>query len=164
MDNELNDYQEETEYDEYFSDEDGDVIYSEPDDEDIQNEYNPYLGLKVRPPIKWALIKLGTAILEISSIGTIKPYRSFNNSTEGTILEGTPYRYYKVEEGNNKYKNYYVHELVWQAFNGPPPPDYEIKHKPEYVEKYRKLYSNRLHNLTLVKKVEISSLQLTKYV
>lgn len=163
MDNEYNDYQDENEYDEYYSDAETDKLNSDSEDEVYDNEYNPYVGLKKRPNIKWALIKIGKAVLEISSIGTIKPYRSLNNPTEGTILEGTPFRYYTVEEDKNVYKNYYVHELVWQAFNGTPPNDFEIRHKPEYIANYRKLYSNRLHNITLIKKINIDKLNLSHY-
>jgi hypothetical protein len=162
MDNEYNDYQDENDYDEYYSDAETERIYSDNEDEINENEYNPYIGVRRRPNIKWSLIKIGKAILEVSSIGTIKPYRSINNPTEGIILEGTPYRYYRVEENEGEYKNYYVHEIVWQAFNGTPADEYEIKHKPEYTDNYRKIYSNRLHNITLVKKVDIVPFRLSK--
>jgi len=162
MDNEYNDYQDENDYDEYYSDADTDKLYSDNEDEDFDSEFNPYIGLKVRPPIKWALIKIGKAVLEVSSIGTIKPYRSIHNPSEGIILEGTPYRYYSIEINEGEFKNFYVHEIVWQAFNGTPPDDFEIRHKPEYTNHYRKTYSNRLHNITLVKKVEIAPFILNK--
>jgi len=143
--------------DEYFSDAEVDATYTESDDEyDYQND-NPYLSEITRPQIKWALIRLDTNVFEISTIGTIKPYRSLEKSTEGTNYSGTPYRYYSVQTKEGYQKNYYVHELVWRAFNGPPHENYEIKHKPEYTAKYRQLYSNSLHNLTLVKKVAIST-------
>jgi len=40
--------------------------------------------------------------------------------------------------------------------------DYEIKHKPEYTNKSHKIYSNRLHNITLVPKIKISQLKLNR--
>ena len=162
MDNEVHDYQDENEYEDYYSDAETEKLNSDSEDEAYDTEYNPYVGLRRRPNIKWALIKIGKAILEVSSIGTIKPYRSIDNPTEGIILKGTPYRYYRVEEYEGEFKNYYVHEIVWQAFNGTPSDEYEIKHKPEYTDNYRKIYSNRLHNITLVKKVEIAPFKLSK--
>jgi len=146
------------ETEEYFSDVEVDATYIESDDEyDHQNE-NPYLPDFIRPRLKWALIRLDKNVFEISSIGTIKHYRSLEKSTEGKNLEGTPYRYYSVQTKNGCQKNYYMHELVWQAFNGQPLENYEIKHKPEYTAKYRQLYSNSLHNLILVKKITISTI------
>lgn len=162
MDNDLNDYQDENEYDDYYSDAETEKLNSDNEDDEYNREYNPYAGLRQRPTIKWALIKIGKSILEVSSIGTIKPYRSINNPTEGIVLKGTPYRYYRVEENEGEFKNYYVHEIVWQAFNGTPSDDYEIRHKPEYTDQYRKIYSNKLYNITLIKKVNIIPFKLNK--
>ena len=162
MDNELNDYQDDNEYDDYYSDAETEKLNSDNEDEEFNTEYNPYIGLRQRPTIKWALIKIGKAILEVSSIGTIKPYRSLDNPSEGIHLKGTPYRYYRVEENNDEFKNYYVHEIVWQAFNGTPDDEYEIRHKPEYTEQFRKIYSNRLHNITITKKIDITPFRLNK--
>ena len=162
MDNELHDYPDDYDYDEYYSDAETDKLNSDTEEEEYESEYNPYIGIPRRPNIKWSLIKIGKAILEVSSIGTIKPYRSPDNATEGLELKGTPYRYYRVEEDVGEFKNYYVHEIVWQAFNGTPSDEYEIRHKPEYTNHYRKTYSNRLHNITLVKKVNIVPFKLNK--
>jgi hypothetical protein len=144
--------------DEYYSEEE---IYSEISDSDDeyenQQQLNPYVPISQRPLIRWTLIKIGKEIFEISSIGRIKPYRSLEQSTEGILLQGTPYRYYRFAD-----KNYFMHELVWQAFNGLPLENFEIKHKPEYTSKYRKIYSNRLHNLTLLPKINIEPLKLDK--
>ena len=164
MDSELNETHEIFENDDYYSDGDSDHIHSDNDNDDYNNSdnINPYIVYPRRPPIKWALIKVGKAILEVSSIGTIKPYRSLETASEGLLLQGTPYRYYRIQEDTNKFVNYYVHEIVWQAFNGTPNDIYEIKHKPEYTAKYRTVYSNRLHNITLIPKVRITPLNLSR--
>jgi hypothetical protein len=148
------------ENDEYYSDDEIDTIISETDDEYESNDYNPYHIDLLRPPIQWKLIKIDKAVLEVSSYGTIRPYKSLEKSTEGKNYSGTPYRYYTIHTQEGKQFNYLIHEIVWQAFNGQPQPGYEIRHKKEYIEKYRKIYSNRLHNLELVKKIEITPLQL----
>jgi hypothetical protein len=162
MDTELNETHEIIDNDDYYSDGDSDHIHSDNDDDEQYIDNTAYFGFNKRPQIKWTLIKIGKSILEVSSIGTIKPYRSLDNASEGIILDGTPYRYYSVEEDKNKYVNYYVHEIVWQAFNGTPNEMYEIKHKPEYTAKYRKIYSNRLHNITIIPKVRITPLKLCR--
>ena len=53
--------------------------------------------------------------------------------------------YYKVQlSWNSKYKTYYVHRLIWEAFNGPIPKGLQINHKDE-----NKL-NNCLSNLEMV--------------
>jgi hypothetical protein len=144
--------------DEYHSDAES-VVSTFDSDDDTHNE-NPYILVPCRPKIQWTLIKIGKSVLEVSSIGTIKPYRSLDISSEGTLLPGTPFRYYRIEEETGKFVNYFVHEIVWQAFNGYPTDDYEIRHKPEYTAKHHLIYSNRLHNITLVPKIRIMPLKL----
>jgi hypothetical protein len=129
-------------------------------DDESYNDKNPYILNPSRPNIKWELIKIGKSILEVSTNGTIKPYRSVDYASEGIVLQGTPYRYYRVETDIGKFVNYYVHEIVWQAFNGIPTNDYEIRHKPEYTAKNHRIYSNRLHNITVVRKIPITPLKL----
>ena len=148
------------ENDEYYSDDEVDTIVTETDDEFDVNDYNPYHIDILRPTVQWKLIKIDKTVLEVSSYGSIRPYKSLEISTEGKVYSGTPYRYYTIHTQNGTKMNYLMHEIVWQAFNGQPQPGYEIRHKTEYVGKYRKIYSNRLHNLELVKKIEITPLQL----
>jgi len=143
------------ENDDYYSEDEVLSVITDSDDENDIYQTNPYACESTRPRIRWTLIKIGKDVFEISTIGQIKPYRSLQQSTEGILLQGTPYRYYRFEN-----KNYYMHELVWQAFNGTPTDDYEIRHKPEYTAKYRKIYSNRLHNLLLIPKIKIIPLKL----
>ena len=53
--------------------------------------------------------------------------------------------YYKVQLcWNSKYKNYYVHRLIWEAFNGPIPKGMQINHKDENKR------NNCLSNLEMV--------------
>jgi hypothetical protein len=147
------------EYDDtYYSDEDVESVISESDEEYDQYILNPYKPHIERPSVRWTIIKIGKEIFEISTYGHIKPYRSLEQSTEGILLQGTPFRYYRFQD-NTKY---FMHELVWQAFNGTPMENYEIKHKSEYTNKCHKIYSNRLHNITLVPKIKISQLKLNR--
>jgi len=148
-------------YEEYYSDGDSDHSLVDSDDE-TYNDKNPYILTPNRPTIKWNLIKIGTSFLEVSTSGTIKPYRSLEHASEGTLLQGTPFRYYRVEIDIGKFINYYVHEIVWQAFNGTPTDDYEIRHKPEYTAKNHRIYSNRLHNITVTRKIPITPLKLNR--
>ena len=53
--------------------------------------------------------------------------------------------YYTVQlSWNSKYKNYLVHRLVWEAFNGPIPKGMQINHKDENKR------NNCLTNLEMV--------------
>jgi hypothetical protein len=160
MDHEEQEYYEHN--DEYYSDDEdylNDII---DDDSDAEAAYydNPYIPIIPRPSIQWSSLKLGMSIIEVSSYGTVKPYRSLQNSTEGSHLEGTPYQYYTVEVSPSKFHNYYIHELVWTAFYGPPTNEYMITHKPEYTKNANKIYSNCLHNITLLPKIEIQPLKI----
>ena len=93
-------------------------------------------------------MKLYSLKIEVSNTGKIKNERG--EISEGIHLHGTPYSFFQIEFEKNKYINYYMHELVWQAFNGMPPVGWTIRHKNEYTRKPRKVYSNKLSNLTIV--------------
>ena len=138
---------------EYYSDSDDEIYYTS------SNQENDIYNCKKRPPVEWKQIKLDKCILEVSNDGRVREYNSLNNSSDGKLLKGTPYKIYTTEISPNIFKNFYVHELVWFAFNGFPPENWEIKHKYEYTKKGKKEYKNRLEYLTLVKKLEIEHIQ-----
>lgn len=154
-------YDEET----YYSDEDS---YEESEDSfsDIADgeytEDNPYLPPRQLPIIRWAKIEIGKTKLDVSNMGRIKKSDSLYESTDGTLYEGTPYRIYNVEVEDNIYKNFFVHEIVWQAFNGTVPEGWKIIHKHEYTRHTHKIYSNRLACITIVKN-RISELNITEH-
>lgn len=99
-------------------------------------------------PIRWMTITLHSMKFDISNTGKIK-YQN-GDITEGIRLNGTPYSFFQIQYEKDKFKNYYMHELVWEAFNGMPPAGWTIRHKAEYTRKPRKVYSNKLSNLTIV--------------
>jgi hypothetical protein len=144
--------------DEYYDscEEDDIDLDSESDSDDRNGDRNgdPMLNGPWRPVIRWKQLKIGNAILEISSAGLVKPFntRIYHGeplATQGVCLPGTPFRTFTVEIECGSYKTYYVHDLVYHAFNGPPPPGYEVRHVTTYTKKARTYYSNRLGCLTI---------------
>lgn len=133
------------EYDDEFDD--NDAYFDEGDDDENlrQEEFHEYL---VQP--KWRRVCLGQAILDISDRGVIRPKCSLFSSTKGFAYIGTPYRTYTVEVEPGVRKEYFVHDLVWRAFNGDPPEGWEVRHTFDEPLKRRKYYSNSLHCLTIV--------------
>ena len=78
-----------------------------------------------------------------SETGEIISLKGINEKSLKQFINNSGY--YKVQLiWNSKYKNYYVHRLVWEAFNGPIPKGLQINHKDE-----NKL-NNCLNNLEMV--------------
>lgn len=132
----------EPEYDSETTDAYTDTDGSEIDCEiDSGVTYDPVLRCNVRPNL-WVETKLGDTTLHVCSKGM---YRLENSLTEisGIQLHGTPFRY-TVINGNT----YFMHDIVWQAFYGVPPANWEVRHKQAYTSlSRRRVYSNRLANL-----------------
>ena len=132
--------------DEYESDIDD--YYS---DDDILENYDMYSSTEPiirKPPTLWVNAKINNKKVSVSSDGRICFPDSPFESTDGKILEGTPYKYIKIGK-----KKYLIHEIVWMTFNGEVPENWEIRHKDEYVQnRKRKVYSNHLSNITIYKK------------
>lgn len=103
--------------------------------------------VKIRP-VCMKRLKVGDTVLCVFSNGAIRR-DSFENTSFGFPLAGTPYRTYTVEYQPHEHRTYYMHELVWQAFRGFPPPGWEVRHKPEHTMYSRKMYSNALHHITI---------------
>lgn len=151
------------EYHESHSEDDGDG-----DDFDIDtDEYDcldPFLNAQWKPCVRWAQVRIGEAVIDVSSEGFVKPHGVESVlgeplATPGIRLSGTPYRTFTVEITSREYKSYYVHDLVYHAFMGKPPDGYVVRHIPEYTTKARTVYSNRLGCLTIAKKY-VSELKL----
>lgn len=130
-------YYEDTTDDEYF-DEDETI------DVPLQDDFRTPLR-----PVAWRRIRIGNMILEISDSGRIKPSGSLFGATKGYPLIGTPYLTYPVELEHGNRKEYYMHDLVWQAFNGQPPEGWEVRHTFDEASKRRKYYNNALASLTI---------------
>lgn len=130
----------------YHEESDGDSLYCTAQDIVAQE-----LMAIQRPPLIWKNIKLGQTILEVSSYGSIKPFKGLANSSEGFVLPGTPYRTYTIDYGFGDKREHYVHDLVWMAFKGPIPNGWTVRHKIRTsASKYQsRLYSNALHYLDI---------------
>jgi len=139
----------------YLSD-DNSILSSEYDftDDEIdifENDLHIPFETRNPTPIRWVTINLHSIKLDVSNMGKIRSHKSLYDSTEGIPLHGTPYRIYQIQIDKDKYKNYYIHELIWQAFNGKPPDGWVIRHKCEYTSNKAKIrYNNKLANLTIV--------------
>lgn len=97
----------------------------------------------------WLQLRIDGQVVCVSSRGRVKPFGSlFSPATDGITHLGTPYKTYKIAN-----KMYYVHELVWLAFNGPIMDGYEIRHNSHYVNlRPRRTYSNHLECLVCLPK------------
>lgn len=104
-----------------------------------------------RPIERWEQVKIGNKVLNVSSSGKYREHDDsiFTPSITGVKMHGTPYRYTVINT-----KIYYMHDLIWQTFYGPPPAGWEVRHKEEYTTYTKsKVYSNRLSNLDIYPKV-----------
>lgn len=110
------------------------------------NNEQDLLLQEYRRHVEWKNLRVGETTLQISSEGAIKRTSSwFEPSSYGFALLGTPYRTYPIDD-----KEYLVHELVWLAFHGPPPPGWCVRHKYSYTRyKKRQMYSNALDVLDI---------------
>jgi hypothetical protein len=137
--------------DEYYDSHEDDI---EDNDNESQSEYDttdPLASWNApwRPCVRWKQLRIGNSVIDVSSDGQIKPFGAelrvgYPLTSEGVRLSGTPYRTFTVELYHNEVRRYFVHDLVYQAFNGPPPLGYEVRHIAQYTNKPRKVYSNRL--------------------
>lgn len=105
-------------------------------------------SIKTCFPVRWMTIQLDSLNFDVSNTGKIK--NSCGYISEGIHLHGTPYSFFQIEYEKDRFKNYYMHELVWQAFNGMPPDGWIVRHKSEYTKTSRKIYNNSLSNIIIV--------------
>ena len=136
---------EEEENESYTSDSD----YYDPPDEDIQED-TPQYDDTIRDDsivfTRWELFRLNGQTLRISNTGKVQyPEISMFHIVKGVKYEGTPYRYVNVGD-----KKFYVHELVWRAFNKTePPPNYEVRHTNDTPLDNENCYLNELQYVDL---------------
>ena len=84
---------------------------------------------------KWAPLRLGEARISVSSLGAIRiPPAPFQMVDYGIPYIGTPMRTVRIEVAPKEFYNFFVHELVWQAFNGDIPDGWEVRHKPHALQ------------------------------
>lgn len=136
------------EYDEFQDEREDDYdLYDDEDDCEFNTTNEEFQ--EDLPVIQWRRIKLGQVVLDISDRGTIRPRGSLFEASKGFAYIGTPYKTYTVELEPGVRKEYFVHDLVWRAFNGDPPEGWEVRHTFNEANKCRKYYSNALKNLVL---------------
>jgi len=137
----------------YDSDENIDDVEHQPDDYDDDASSVDSIPLDhasdgestyVSTPMIWKKICVDGTIVHISSNGSLRSNDSMFSITKGFAFLGTPYRTYTIET-----KEYFVHDLVWRAFNGDPPEGWEVRHTYEEACKRRKYYDNSIKNLTI---------------
>lgn len=93
---------------------------------------------------EWKQIRLGTDVIQVSSHGDVRKSGAIFQNSNGWIVPGTPYRSFMVYYGPGDTREYYIHDIVWRAFNGDPPPGWRVVHKAHGC------YNNNIENLTIV--------------
>lgn len=123
------------------SDDDGASVGSNSFDDDIEVCQDPVLDIPIQPT-RTARLTVGSSVLHITTSGRIK-CREDDLGSDGIAMLGTPYHTFVVE-GNE----YYVHDLVWRAFNGDPPEGWEVRHKID-AARADHYYDNDLESLEI---------------
>lgn len=99
--------------------------------------------------LQYTILRIGITSLIISNTGVIRKVDDMLSTSIGFALPGTPYRTYPVEIQKNQMEEYFVHDLVWRAFNGEPPEGYEVRHTFWEAKKGHEYYDNSLENLEI---------------
>ena len=83
----------------------------------------------------WAPLQVGECRMYVSSLGAIQLLDApFQSVDYGISLAGTPNRTVRIEVSDGDFRNFMVHELVWQAFNGDIPDGWEVRHKTSALQ------------------------------
>lgn len=127
--------------DNHDNDHDLDTHYEDPDDMIYKDEN--------QVPTQWKELHFNKQSISVSNKGDVQFSDSIFNCTQGIHASGTPYRVVRIEIDNNLYRNYYIHELVWVAFNGDIPYGWEVGHKVREED----IYNNELTNLDIYKTI-----------
>lgn len=130
----------EEEYDDY-GDTDEDV-YEDPEDLFYKDDEQTYT--------QWVFLSVGDTKLRVFNTGAIQYPDSIFNVTYGTPVPGTPYRTVCIKVAPNDYQNFYVHQLVWNAFHGKVPNGWVVGHKDrttDFDSSY--CYNNHIDNLDI---------------
>ena len=100
---------------------------------------------------EWKYLTIGETTIKVSNTGAIQYPNSIFETTYGNPVPGTPYRCVAIKVQSDTYRNYYVHDLVWMAFNGDIPNGWEVGHKDRIYDKtlIHKYYKNDLEYLDI---------------
>lgn len=101
-------------------------------------------GAAAATAVRWLPIRIGDAILEVSTEGQIKKAGVFEPASDGLPYPGTPYRVARIQHGATPHDSslFFIHDLVYQTFIGLPPPGWNVRH--------RSGTHNALRNLTIL--------------
>jgi hypothetical protein len=116
-------------------------------------------------PIQWATLQLGNTVLNVCNSGGYvrREGAPFWEVVKGVPLTGTPYSYIMVETESHHFELFYIHHLVWRAFNGDIFPDWEVRHKPYIPQEYTNEYPNDLCHLDIYPKLLPSGTRIPYY-
>lgn len=156
-----------SDYEDYYGhdgdDYDSDYTYSDENENDdglYEPEFNPEsyedpddLIYKDETLVRfeWKPLTIGETTLQVSNTGAIQYPDSIFNITYGNPVSGTPYRCVAIKVAKNHYRNYYIHDLVWMAFNGDIPNGWEVGHKERIHDEtqFNHYYKNDLEYLDI---------------
>ena len=98
-----------------------------------------------RPPV-WKNVRIQGEHYMVSDHGCIKKPDTLFEVHYGLEQQGSPYKTVTFPTG----VTYFMHDLVWQAFNGVPPPGWEVCHTAAEASRRHRHYSNALRHLTIM--------------
>lgn len=138
------------------ADTDADILTDNTDNDEVDDYEHRFTFLydnEAYEPEKreteYATLQIGAATLVVSSDGRIRNADNMFSSSVGFALPGTPYRTFPVEIYRAQTEEYYVHDIVWRAFNGEPPEGWEVRHSFWEPKNGNDFYSNSLENLQI---------------
>lgn len=137
--------------DEDYLDDDIDAVDGFFDDYWCNKEYmDPYQQDDTDTAVRWERLSLGKTTLHVCSTGVVRREGDpFWCVTKGVPLTGTPYSYVMVETEPHVHRRFFIHYLVWKAFNGDVPSQWEVRHKPTVPMEYTREYPNDLSLLDI---------------
>lgn len=147
-------------YDDDWINTEGEFTGGEDTDDDHYDEDDSYVSdyedatelieyYPIKQPV-WKRVRVGNTNYMVSDMGRIRPEDSLFQVTKGFEDTASPYRTYTFMSQDNVPVTYYMHDIVWQAFNGPPPDGWEVKHTINETCRRKRHYSNSLSKLTIV--------------
>lgn len=133
------------ESDEEFLEDDNESYYSDYDDAITSSEDRNESWRAIKQPV-WKNVMIGDSQYMVSDMGCVKKPDTLFEVHYGLEEQGTPFRTITFPSG----VTYYMHDLVWQTFNGDPPPGWEVRHTFNETCKNKRYYSNALRHLTIM--------------
>jgi hypothetical protein len=134
-------------------DDDNESYYS-----DVEEQYNITDSdskdiFKPIPQPVWKNVTIGGVQYMVSDQGCVKKPCTLFEVHFGLEEPGTPFKkitFPRLDLNRGEPLTYYMHDLVWQTFNGPPPPGWEVRHTANETSKHKRYYSNALRHLTIM--------------